>query len=211
MNHRILIVDDHPLYREGMLGALRTQLGGVEVLAAGSAEEGLEVLAGDANIDLALIDIRLPGMDGFHALGAYGQRFPSVACMLLSGVDDPELARQAMEAGASGFIYKSMSVAEVCAAIQCALSGGIFTPRPPAQDRTAPEAGVSLTLRQLEVLGLLGEGRANRDIAHALEITERTAKAHVAAILKALGVENRTQAALAARQMGVTTAKYGPA
>lgn len=210
MNHRILIVDDHPLYREGMLAALQAQMEGVEALAAGSGEEGLEVLARDAAIDLALIDIRLPGMDGFSALGTYARRFPSVACMLLSGADDPDLAQRAMDAGASGFIYKSMSVAEVCAAIRHVLGGGVFA-RQQGSDGAAAEAGVSLTLRQLEVLGLLGEGRANRDIAQALEITERTAKAHVAAILDALGVENRTQAALAAQRMGVVPLRRGTA
>lgn len=211
MTHRILIVDDHPLYREGVVSALRSQLRGVEVLGAGSGEEGMQVLARDPAIDLVLIDIRLPGMDGFQLLLLCSQRFPSVATMLLSGVDDPGLARRAIEAGASGFLPKSMSVAEVSAAIRHVLGGGVFTPPPAAWERPASASHGALTLRQLEVLRLLGEGRTNRDIGEALQITEHTVKAHVAAILDALGVENRTQAVVAAQQTGYLPVKGAPA
>jgi two-component system nitrate/nitrite response regulator NarL len=197
---RILVVDDHPLYREGMMSALRAELAGVEVVGAGTAEEGLEVLAADPDIDLVLIDLRLPGMDGLSALSTYAARFPAVARLLVSGAEESALVRRAFAAGASGFLPKSMSVGEVSAAIRQVLAGGVYVPG----DTTAAAvaAGAQLSLRQLEVLRLLGEGYTNKQIARALDITERTAKAHVAAIFEALRVDNRTQAVLAAQRLG---------
>jgi DNA-binding NarL/FixJ family response regulator len=197
---RILVVDDHPLYREGMMGALRAELGGVEVLGAGTAEEGLEVLAADPEVDLVLIDLRLPGMDGLSALAAYAARFPAVARLLVSGADEAALVRRAFAAGASGFLPKSMSVAEVSAAIRQVLAGGVYVPGASTVPPAGP--GAQLSLRQLEVLRLLGEGYTNKQIARALDITERTAKAHVAAIFEALAVDNRTQAVVAAQRLG---------
>ena len=197
---RILIVDDHPLYREGMMSALRAELADAQVLGAGTAEEGLEVLATDADVDLVLIDLRLPGMDGLSALATYAARFPAVARILVSGAEEPALVRRAFAAGASGFLPKSMSVAEVSAAIRRVLAGEVFVPG--ESPLPAARAAGQLSLRQLEVLRLLGEGYTNKQIARALEITERTAKAHVAAIFEALGVENRTQAVVAAQRLG---------
>lgn len=195
---RILVVDDHPLYREGMVSALRARLPGLEVLGAGSAEEGLQVLESHPDTDVVLIDLRLPGMDGFGALAAYAARFPTVSRVLISGQDGGEIVRRAFDAGASGFIPKSMAVDEVAAAIRRVLDGGVFVP----ETREAPPAAGALTLRQLEALRLLGEGYTNKEIARALDITERTAKAHVAAIFEILGTDNRTQAVLAAQRLG---------
>lgn len=195
---RILVVDDHPLYREGMVSALRARLPGLEVLGAGSAEEGLQVLESHPDTDVVLIDLRLPGMDGFGALAAYATRFPTVSRVLISGQEGGEIVRRAFDAGASGFIPKSMAVDEVAAAIRRVLDGGVFVPA----TREAPSAAGALTLRQLEALRLLGEGYTNKEIARALDITERTAKAHVAAIFEILGTDNRTQAVLAAQRLG---------
>lgn len=197
---RILVVDDHPLYREGMVSALRARLPGLEVLGAGSAEDGMAVLEQHPETDVVLIDLRLPDMDGFGALAAYAQRFPTVSRVLISGQDGAEIVRRAFEAGASGFIPKSMAVDEVVAAIRRVLDGGVFVP-----PQGAPRAQCGLTLRQLEVLRLLGAGYTNKEIARALDITERTAKAHVAAIFEALGADNRTQAVVAAQRQGYLT------
>jgi DNA-binding NarL/FixJ family response regulator len=203
---KILIVDDHPLYREGMMSALRAQMDEVEVLGADSAEEGLEKLARDPEIDLVLIDVRLPGMDGFAALSIYGARFPTVSRMLVSGSDDPDYLKRAFAAGASGYIPKSMPVHDVIAAVRRVLDGGVSIPEGAAPLETETRDPMArLTLRQLEVLRLLGEGYTNKEIAKVLEIAERTAKAHVAAILEALGADNRTQAVLAAQRSGYLT------
>lgn len=201
---KILIVDDHPLYREGMVSALRAQLPEFSVPEAASAESGLEALAANPDIDLVLIDLRLPGMDGLTALRLFAERHPQVPRIAISGQDDPDLVRRSFDAGASGFIPKSMSINEVAAAIRLVLAGGVFVP-PAASVAEAPthDGGPSLTLRQIEALRLLGEGYTNKEIAQALEITERTAKAHVAAIFEVLGAENRTQAVVAAQRCGL--------
>jgi two-component system nitrate/nitrite response regulator NarL len=201
MSHA-LIVDDHPLYREGIISALRERLGGVTVSGADSAEDGLAVLDKNPDIELVLIDLRLPGMDGFAALSLYGERFPAVARVVVSGDDDPALVQRAFAAGASGFIPKSLAVDDVAAAIRRVMQGELFVP-PTQQEKPAAAAGnKSLTLRQIEVLRLLGEGYTNKEIARALDITERTAKAHLAAIFEALNAENRTQAVIAAQRAG---------
>lgn len=209
---KILIVDDHPLYREGMMSALRAQMDDVEVLGADSAEDGLEVLLSHPEIDLVLIDVRLPGMDGFAALSVYGARFPTVSRILISGSEEPEYLKRAFEAGASGYIPKSMPVRDVTMAIRRVLDGGVSVPMvaaPALAEAVSADPIAHLTLRQLEALRLLGEGYTNKEIAKALEITERTAKAHVAAIFEALGADNRTQAVLAAQRRGYLPAAAG--
>lgn len=199
---RILIVDDHPLYREGLASALRAHLPDIDVLGAGSAEEGLAELNRHPEVEAVLIDLRLPGMDGIAALSIYAERFPTVSRLMVSGHEGAEVVRRAFDAGASGFIPKSLSVEAVADAVRRVLSGGVFAPDP-----ASPQAPASmLTLRQLEALRLLGEGYTNKEIARELEITERTAKAHVAAIFEALGADNRTQAVLAAQRRGLLPA-----
>jgi DNA-binding NarL/FixJ family response regulator len=195
----ILIVDDHPLYREGMMSALRAHLEGVAVRGANSAEEGLRELERDPDVDAVLLDIRLPGMDGFAALAVYAARFPAVSRVVVSAQEDAQAVQRAFAAGASGFIPKSLPVGEVAAAIRTVLQGGVFMPS--VRAASPPPAG-QLTLRQLEVLRLLGEAYSNKEIANTLDIAERTAKAHVAAIFEALGADNRTQAVLAAQRLG---------
>lgn len=205
---KILIVDDHPLYREGMISALRARMSDVEVQGADSAEEGLQVLMRDPQIDLVLIDVRLPGMDGFAALALYGAHFPAVPRILISGSDEPAYLKRAIEGGASGYIPKSMAVRDVIAAIQRVLQGGVSGPEiaSPARRREDLDPLAHLTLRQLEVLRLLGEGYTNKEIAKALEISERTARAHVAAIFEALDADNRTHAVLSAQRRGLLPA-----
>lgn len=200
----LLIVDDHPLYREGMISALRTRMSDVEVQGADSAEEGLHVLMRNPQFDLVLIDVRLPGMDGFAALALYGARFPAVPRILISGSDEPAYLKRAIEGGASGYIPKSMAVFDVVAAIQRVLQGGVSGPEiaSPVRRREDLDPLALLTLRQLEVLRLLGEGCTNKEIAKALEISERTARAHVAAIFEALDADNRTHAVLSAQRRG---------
>lgn len=209
---RILIVDDHPLYREGLQGALGATMQETEFVGAGSAEEGLRRLQEAPDFDLVLLDLHLPGMDGFAALTTYGEHFPMVPRVLISGSDEPEQLRRAFALGASGFIPKSLHVHEVIAAIRAVLEGQVFTP--PAGRNAAPEgepAASELTLRQVEALKLLGEGYTNKEIARALAISERTAKAHVRAVFEALGVDNRTQAVVAAQRAGWLRAPRGAA
>ena len=222
---KLMIVDDHPLYREGVASVLAHCLPQAQVFAAATAEAGLALLAAHPDIELALIDIGMPGSDGFAALALYGKTFPGVARVLISGrCLDADMLERAMRAGASGFIPKTLSVVEMVAAIEDILAGGIYVPdlarhqldisaTESAEDHPplpcAPisaGAAESLSIRQIEVLHLIGQGRANKEIARALDIAERTVKAHATRIFEALGAENRTQAVLAAQKLGLLPA-----
>lgn len=194
---RILLIDDHPLYRHGFIAALAARLPGYTLVGAATAEEGWAELDRQPDTELVIIDFRLPGADGLAALVEFGARHPQVPRVLISGEDSADLAQRALAAGASGFIPKSLDIDAVEAGIRLVLAGECFVP-------PAPSGGSgALTLRQLEVLRLLGGGYSNRDIATALHITERTAKAHLSAIFHVLGVGTRTQAVIAARRVGL--------
>lgn len=202
----ILLVDDHPLFQEGLasvLARLAPQLG---IVAADDAQQGLQVLRTHGDIALVLIDVMLPGTDGFAALSAYGAEFPHVPRVMISGRDDPALQRRARDAGASGFIAKALPAERLLAALRHVLDGGAyFDFAAPGSDAAAPQAN-GLTQRQLEVLRLVGEGRNNKEIARELDITERTVRAHLTELFRALGVSSRTQSVLAAQRLGLLPA-----
>ena len=208
MEIRLLIVDDHPVYRAGLRAALAHHLVGVQILEAGSAEEALQRLDSGEDIDLALIDQRLPGMDGLHALDALAARHPTVARVLISGAEEPALAQVARRHGASGFIDKTTSVASMVRAIEVICAGGQWFGSGLAGAvglAPADDAASQLTVRQIEVLQLLARGMSNKEVMRELAIAERTVKAHVTAIFAALGVSNRTQAVLAASRLGLVS------
>lgn len=196
---KILIVDDHPLFRAGFQTVLEQSALDAEVLSVASVREALSALMRDSEIGLVLLDVHLRGDDGFHALRIIGERFPTTACMLISGDEQDGLAARAIAAGASGFIPKSFTADEMVAAIERVLAGEIFTPATP---RHINESAHGLTLRQLEVINMLGRGFSNKEIARHLDVAERTVKAHMSAVFEALNVRNRTQAVLAAQQRG---------
>lgn len=194
---RILLIDDHPLYRHGFIAAFAIRLPDYTLVGAATASEGSAELDEHPDTELVIIDFRLPGTDGLAALTEFGARHPDIPRILISGEDSADLAQRALNAGASGFIPKSLDIDTVEAGIRRVLAGEFFVPAV-----AAPAPG-ALTLRQLEVLRLLGAGYSNRDIASALHITERTAKAHMTAIFLSLGVESRTQAIIAAQRAGL--------
>ena len=196
---KILIVDDHPLFRAGFQTVLQQSALDADVLSVASLREALVTLARDSDIGLVLLDVHLRGDDGFNALRVIGERFPTTACMLISGDEKEGLAARAVAAGASGFIPKSFTADEMVAAIQRVLAGEVFVPVT-AQARTSHAN--ALTLRQLEVINMLGRGFSNKEIARQLDVAERTVKAHMSAVFEALNVRNRTQAVLAAQQRG---------
>jgi two-component system nitrate/nitrite response regulator NarL len=196
---KILIVDDHPLFRAGFQTVLQQSRLGAEVLSVASVREALSALTRDHDIGLVLLDVHLRGDDGFQALRVIGEKFPTTACMLISGDEQEGLASTAIASGASGFIPKSFTADEMVAAIERVLAGEIFTP---ASTRAPMDQTHGLTLRQLEVINMLGRGFSNKEIARQLDVAERTVKAHMSAVFEALNVRNRTQAVLAAQQRG---------
>ena len=196
---KILIVDDHPLFRAGFHAVLEQSDLEAGVLSVSSLPEALQALQRDSDIGLVLLDIHLRGDDGFKALKTIGERFQTTACIMISGDEQPGVASRAISAGASGFIPKSFTADEMIAAIRKVLAGDVFTP---AAAALAPGEPSGLTLRQLEVISMLGRGFSNKEIARALDVAERTVKAHVSAVFEALNVRNRTQAVLVAQRRG---------
>jgi two-component system nitrate/nitrite response regulator NarL len=196
---KILIIDDHPLFRAGFHAVLEQSDLDAEVLSVSSVAEGLQTLRRDGDVGLVLLDIHLRGEDGFNAMQVIGEKFPTTACIMISGDEQEAIVNRAIACGASGFIPKSFTADEMIAAIRKVLNGDVFVPTPaqqPANDGTA------LTLRQLEVISMLGRGFSNKEIARALDVAERTVKAHVSAVFEALNVKNRTQAVLVAQRRG---------
>lgn len=201
----LLLVDDHPLYHAGLTSVLRTLKPSYALLSAGDAQAGLAQLRENRRVDLVLIDIVLPGMDGFEAVAAYGAAFPYIPRMLISGREDAATIRRASHCGASGFVCKSWSVERMVRLIERVLDGGsgfdheygIEAPAAPA----GGEARQHLTLRQIEVLSLLAEGKSNKEIARQLDIADRTVRAHLTELFQALGVRSRTQALLHAQSL----------
>lgn len=197
---KILIVDDHPLFRAGFHAVLEQGALDADVLSVSSVQEAMQILQRDADVGLVLLDIHLRGDDGFNALKVIGAKFPTTACIMISGDEQDGIGARAVAAGASGFIPKSFTADEMVAAIRKVLDGDVFVPATAAS--TAPAGANSLTLRQLEVINMLGRGCSNKEIARALDVAERTVKAHVSAVFEALNVKNRTQAVLVAQRRG---------
>lgn len=205
----ILIADDHALIRFGMRGFLTGLSVQNHVEAASSLDEVVTVL-GTRLFDLLLIDLDMPGMHGMASLNTLRENFPTLRIAVLSGTDDRNTIMQAVGAGVNGYIPKAVLPEELAFAIETILAGRIYLP--PNITTFGPSAGASaagptavpgLTVRQDEVLALLTRGLSNKEIARDLNMAEGTVKIHVAGIFRRLDVQNRTEAALRARELGL--------
>jgi DNA-binding NarL/FixJ family response regulator len=203
--HHLLIADDHPLFR----GALREAVNGLfdraDIAEAGTFEEVSEVLERGGDVDLILLDLRMPGVRGFSGLMYLRAQYPSLPIVVVSANDDPAVIRRCMEFGASGFIPKTLGVEALRQAVAQVLRGEVWTPPDVDLQRDADAEGAAviarlatLTPQQVRVLMMLSGGLLNKQIAYELGVSEATVKAHVSAILQKLGVESRTQAVIAA-------------
>jgi DNA-binding NarL/FixJ family response regulator len=205
--HHLLIADDHPLFR----GALREAVNGLfaraDIGEAGTFEEVTEFLerGGGGEVDLVLLDLRMPGVRGFSGLMYLRAQYPGRPIVVVSANDDPAVIRRCMEFGASGFIPKTLGVEALRQAIARVLKGEVWTPPDIelARDADSESAAMiarlsTLTPQQVRVLMMLSGGLLNKQIAYELGVSEATVKAHVSAILQKLGVESRTQAVIAA-------------
>ncbi len=204
----VLLVDDHPLFHEGLASAFARLAPDLRIVSAESVQAGLELLRQSPNIELALVDLILPTSDGLTALALYAQEFPHIPRVLISGKEDPAIVRRARDAGASGFIHKSMPLDRLLAVLRRVLDGHAYfelgaKPLPEMRVSSTGEPHGELTLRQLEVLKLLGEGRSNKEISAALAIADRTVRAHLTELFRTLKVASRTQAILAAQRLGL--------
>jgi DNA-binding NarL/FixJ family response regulator len=206
--YRLVIADDHPLFRGAMREAISGLLTQVDIAEAGTFDDAVELLERGGDVDLVLLDLTMPGVRGFSGLMYMRAQYPSVPVIVVSANDDPAAIRHCMEFGASGFIPKTLGVDAMRIAILCILDGGVWTP-PDVDLTTGSDAETTelmarmatLTPQQVRVLMMLSEGLLNKQIAYQLGVSEATVKAHVSAILQKLGVESRTQAVIAAAKM----------
>ncbi len=213
---KIMIVDDHALVRRGMGHVVRESFPDATVIEAGSAEEAVRIMDA-APADIALVDVRMPDSDGLDLLRDMKTKWPGVPVIMLTTFDHAQYVRRALAEGAAGYMLKDATPEDLEQAIKVALSGGgnVLSPRVVQNLFEAMDVGggkngdtqhpraASLTTRETDILALLSEGRSNRDISRALFLSEKTVKAHLAAIFRKLGVTNRTQAAMAAVSMGI--------
>lgn len=212
---KILIVDDHRLFCEGMRHILAQLDDSIEVLEAERCDTAMSLVESNHDLSLMMLDISMPDMDGCDALKAFSSRYPAMPVVMLTASEDASDMRRAFDAGASGYIPKSSSADVMLGALKLVLAGGIYVPpslaginnmqpthgSEPSANHGANGKLEKLTGRQKEVLSYLKEGMSNKQIATRLSISEATIKVHMSAILKALGVHSRTEAALQAQTL----------
>lgn len=207
----ILLVDDHPLFIEGMRGILHRLDDEVSIETCGSCEEALAMTDIDDDRDLVLLDLNLPGISGLDGLKLLRHQLPATPVVLLSASEERNKVLIAIEHGAKGYIPKSSAPDIIINALQLVLSGGVYLPMAvldtisvnAVQQKTIDTEGGHLTPRQIEVLNLLSQGQSNKAIGNQLNMAENTVRVHVSAILRLLDVSNRTEAGVAAARMGL--------
>lgn len=200
---KILLIDDHALFREGVCLLLRQLAEDVCVIEASDSVSAFAALSEHQDLDFVLLDLNIPGTDGFSILKAVNSEYPAVPVAILSASARQEDVDTVMATSAMGYIHKNTTSKVMLGAIRLMLAGGLYTP-PAATLLGGPTGEVderTLTSRQIEVLALVGRGDSNKQIAGKLGIAEATIKMHVTSILKVLGVKNRTQAALAGQAL----------
>ncbi len=207
----VLVADDHPLFREAIADALRTMLHPVGVLEAGSMAEAIERVDDGVDVDLVLLDLRMPGTSGVKGVRTLRRRRPDIPVAVISALDDSMVVRKCLDAGAIGYIPKSLPRERIAGAIQTILDGGSFAPDETAMraretaddeendgelDETMRCRFELLTNQQWKVLELMAEGLLNKQIAYAIDVQLTTVKAHVSSLLQKLGASRRTQAVI---------------
>ncbi|MCA1979877.1 MAG: response regulator transcription factor [Thiobacillus sp.] len=207
---KTLLADDHPLMREGVRQVLAQLEPGIEIVDAHDYPSLFAQTALHADLDLALVDLNMPGLVGLQGITQFRHRFPDIPLVVLSASESPHDIRSALEAGALGYISKSAPTETMLAALRQVLAGDLYVPdclaeHADAADTPATDVNATalagLTARQREVARLLGHGFTNKAIGSMLGMTETTVKVHVTAIFRALGVGNRTEAVVAMQRM----------
>ncbi|MEO5845555.1 MAG: response regulator transcription factor [Caldimonas sp.] len=202
----VVIADDHPLVRDALARVVLQVDAEARVQAVGDYTALREILAGTLP-DLLIVDLNMPGMSGLDALRQLRQSHPSLAIVVASGQDDPPTIRAVLATGANGFVPKSEPPELLIQALKLVRAGGVYIPAR-TLGQSVDDAGgrdldlSGLTPRQQDVLRLLQKGEPNKLIARQLGLTEGTVKVHIAAILRALQVRNRTEAVVRASELG---------
>ncbi|MBA4353987.1 MAG: DNA-binding response regulator [Novosphingobium sp.] len=208
MPDRVLIIDDHSLVRDGLRSIFDDAFPDCTILEADCLESALRTLSEEGDIDLVLLDLNIPDVSHLSGLEALRDRFPATPVVMVSGVTDRNTVRDALAAGAAGFVPKSLKRAAIVDALCQVLSGEIYMPELEGDESAAAEEDMirtridSLTPQQRVVLGHLVAGRLNKQIAFELDVSMTTIKAHVSAILQKMNVFSRTQAVIMAGKVG---------
>ncbi len=211
---KIIIADDHPLFRQALLGTLKTKFVTTQWLEAQTIEELESLLTANSDSDLLLLDLNIPGAHGFNTLIHVRNHFPQIPVVIVSAYEDNETISKAMEYGAAGFVPKSTPVDEIFNAIGQVLIGELWLP---ATYQAAVQSGdntniaervASLTQQQYRILMMFAQGMLNKQIAYDLNVSEATIKAHATAIFRKLDVRNRTQAVIAIAQLDLTNTGF---
>lgn len=211
---KIIIADDHPLFRQALLGTLKAKLTYTVWLEAQTIEELEQQLSNNNDSDLLLLDLNIPGAHGFNTLIHVRNHFPQIPVVIVSAHEDHDTISKAMSYGAAGFVPKSTPVDDIYSAIVAILSGDTWLPASFEQkqrdnsDGDIAERVASLTQQQYRILMMFAQGMLNKQIAYDLNVSEATIKAHATAIFRKLDVRNRTQAVIAIAQLSLTEAGF---
>jgi DNA-binding NarL/FixJ family response regulator len=210
MNYRILVADDHPLFRAAIKQIMTMQLDDVVIDETDSVSGLQSKLELNQDADLILLDLHMPGAQGFSALVFLRTHYPDIPVVVISAQEDPVVIARAMQFGAAGFIPKSAEPKTIKTAIETVLEGDLWSPEPVTNinersqyEQEMAEKLASLTPSQFKVLVMMNEGLLNKQIAYELEVSEATIKAHATAIFQKLGVRNRTQAVIALHELDI--------
>ena len=199
---RLLVVDDHPPMRMGLVALIRSQPGMDVIAEACDGEEAIEVYD-DVRPDVVLMDLRMPGMGGVEAILAIRKRYPEARVIVLSTYDLDEDIHRAIQSGAKSYLLKDMSVEEIASTIRAVYAGDTLIPRQVAARLTERSEREQLTERERDVLESLIKGRSNKEIASSLCISEDTVKSHLKGLFAKLRVRDRTEAAMEAIRHGI--------
>jgi DNA-binding NarL/FixJ family response regulator len=199
---KIIVADDHVLFREGLRHILKQLDDDVIIVEAGDHETALALAAQHTDADVVLLDLSMPGREPLAALNAMIAQSSTTPVVVLSASEDMREVRDALDAGAMGFVPKRESARIMLSAIRLVLSGGIYIP-PMLMKKDPASPSSPLTPRQLDVLEYLIQGKSNKEIGRELGLSEATVKAHLAAIFRCLNVDNRTEAVQVAGQRGL--------
>lgn len=215
MKRAVLIADDHPLFRDALKLAVLQAVPGAHIIEADSVHSLFVALDTHPDPELLLLDLNMPGAQGFNALVQARAHFPTVPIVVISAREDRRIMHRALSHGAAAFVPKSASIDLIIAALRAVLSGDTWLPPSAAMEATAMHASLdqheaeatarlaALTPQQFRVLSMLSAGLLNKQIAGELGVSEATIKAHVSAVMQKLGVSNRTQAVLLAQRLSL--------
>jgi DNA-binding NarL/FixJ family response regulator len=206
----IIIADDHPLFRTALKGTLLAQMPSAMIIEAGDLVSLQGCVEEHHNADLVLLDLHMPGAEGFSSLIFLNANYPNIPVIIISAHEESDIIRRAIDHGANGFLPKSSSAEDIYEAIDEVLKGGIWIPKHVTEQQAiaddemnAADAIASLTPKQFRVASMVSKGLLNKQIAYELNITEATVKAHMTEIFRKLGVNSRTQVVMTFGQLAI--------